>query len=191
MSRSPRSSTPFKVASKHSHKMASRYNHHLIEDDAETFTITNGWEKEWTNLTKAQLLEIPWMKEAIEGAKGYKLFIDDCLGFDIKEIDESGVIRLVCGGTLRIARNTVKPCRLQLTKFYRNEEGIWETDPNYPRHIHCATVSANYTRSGPGCFTDGPKKYYYEKNGTLSKYQVCFCYEDNEDGYCYCYDSDY
>ena len=82
----PRTFT-YKDASKHNHKMASKYASY--EDDAENFTIGNGWEKNWVPLAKKELMTIPWMKEAIEGTDA-KLFIDDCLGFDIQEVTEAG-----------------------------------------------------------------------------------------------------
>ena len=159
--------------------------------DEETFTISNGSEKNWVNLTKAELMEIPWMKEAIEG-KDSKLFINDFLGFDIKYVTDAGAIHTSDNKHLRISRNTTRPTRLELSEFYKGQEGLWAQDPNYPQPIRCATVSANFGTLPDGfrVFGDGPKKYYYLKNGELSKYPLCICYESYDDGRCFCYDSD-
>ena len=187
----PRTFT-YKDASKHNHKMASKYASYQDDEEAwksytgqnwtEPFAITNGHERAWMNLTKAELMEIPWMKEVIETPEAM-LFIDDCLGFDVKEVTEGGSIRLQRGGALRIAKNTVKPSRLQLTAYDRNEEGVWELDPNYPRRIFCATVSSNF---GGFCFTSGSNKYYYHKNGDITTQFLCSM-DDECFGYC-CFD---
>ena len=182
----------YKDASKLNHKMASKYASYQDDEEAwksfagqnwtEPFSITNGHERAWMNLTKAELMEIPWMKEAIETPDA-KLFIDDCLGFDVKEVTQGGSIRLKNGSALRIARNIVKPSRLQLTEYRRNEDDVWELDPNYPRHIFCATVSSNF---GGFCFTSGPNKYYYHKNGDITTQFLCV-FDDDCFGYC-CFD---
>ena len=187
----------YKDGSKHSHKMASKYASY--EDDAENLTIGNGWEKSWLPLTKKELMIIPWMKEAIEGTDA-KLFIDDCLGFDIQEVTEAGAIYLKKreGGPwdyeshLRISKNTKKPSRFLLTEYYRVKGGEWEADPNYPRSITTATVSANFGTLSDGfrVFSDGEKKYYYSKNGKerLAKRIV---YDDGYYCSCCCPDYDY
>jgi hypothetical protein len=156
----------YKDASKLNHKMASKYASYN-DDDAENLTIGNGWEKSWTSLTKKGLMDIPWMKEAIEGTDA-QLFINDCLGFDIQEITEAGVIHLKknegswCESYLHISKNTKKPRRFLLTAFDRFDGGEWKLDPNFPCTIRTATVSSNI---GGFCFTDGEKKYYYSKDG--------------------------
>lgn len=179
----------YKNASRLNYKMAAKYTSY--QDDVEAWksfigpkwmdpnTITNGHERAWMNLTKAELMEIPWMKEAIETPDA-KLFIDDCLGYAIKEVTEGGSIRLKDNSVLRISRNTVKPSRLQLTAYDRNEEGLWELDPNYPRRIFCATVSSNF---GGFCFTSGPNKYYYYPNGDITTTRLCYL-DDKCFGYC-------
>lgn len=190
----------YKAASKLNYKMASKYASY--EDDAENLTIGNGWEKSWAPLDKKGLMEIPWMKDAIEGTDA-KLFIDDCLGFDIKEVTDAGAIHLKKreGGLwdyeshLRILKNTKKSCRFLLMGYDRLKGGEWEVDPNYPRSITTATVSANFGTLPDGfrVFTDGEKKYYYNKNGKcrLAKRIVY----DDDDYYCSCccpeYDYEY
>ena len=178
----------YKDASKHSHKMASKYAASNFE--TETFTIGNGWEKNWVTLTKKELMTIPWMKEAIEGTDA-KLFINDCLGFDIKSVTDAGVIELKSGNILRISKNIKKACRLDLTEYYRNVEGLWELDPNYPWSIRSATVSANFGTLSDGfrVFADGEKKYFYSKDGKerLAKPIVY----DDDDYYCSCCCHDY
>lgn len=185
----------YKDASKHNHKMASKYASYQDDEEAwksfigpkwmDPNTITNGHERAWMNLTKAELMEIPWMKEAIETPDA-KLFIDDCLGFDIKDVSEGGSIRLKNAfdwtpqRCLRIAKNTVKPSRLQLTEYYRDADGLWQIDPNYPRRIFCATVSSDF---GGFCFSAGPNKYYYYPNGEITTTRLC-PWEDGCCGYC-------
>jgi hypothetical protein len=187
----------YKDASKHNHKMASKYEPTNFE--TETLTIGNGWEKNWTRLTKKELMTIPWMKEAIEGTDA-KLFIDDCLGFDIQEVTEAGAIHLKKrqGGLwdyeshLRILKNTKKARRFLLMGYYRVKGGEWEEDPNYPRSITTATVSANFGTLSDGfrVFTDGEKKYYYSKDGKerLAKRII---YDDDYYCSCCCPDYDY
>jgi hypothetical protein len=160
----------YKDASKHP-KMASKYaSCEDAEDEAEIFVIGNGWEKSWVNMTKKDLMTIPWMKEAIEGTDA-KLFINDCMGFDINEITDAGAIHLkstsVCARHLRIMKNTDNPSRYLLVVFYLKEDGEWELDYNYPREICSATVSANFGTLSDGfrVFADGPKKYLYNKGG--------------------------
>jgi hypothetical protein len=175
--------------------MASKYASY--KDDAENLTIGNGWEKNWTRLTKKELMTIHWMKEAIEGTDA-KLFIDDCLGFDIKEVTEAGAIHLKyredywCESHLRILKNTKKSCRFLLMGYDRVKGGEWEADPNYPRSITTATVSANFGNLPDGfrVFTDGEKKYYYSKDGKerLAKRIV---YDVNYWCSCCCPDYDY
>ncbi len=176
-------SMSYQAASKHSHKMASKYSAH--EGETETLTIGNGWEKNWVELRKDELMKIPWMKEAIE-AKGAKLFIDDCLGFDISNVTDAGAIELKSGGLLRISKNSKKPSRFLLREFYRNSEGLWELDPNYPREIRSATVSTAFSGK---CFSDGERKYLYSKDGkellvappVYDEYTCsCCCHEDYE-----------
>lgn len=179
----------YKEASKHNHKMASKYASYQDDEEVwksftgqnwtEPLSITNDDERAWMNLTKAELMEIPWMKEAIETPDA-KLFIDNCLGFDVKEVTQGGSIRLKNGNALRIAKNIIKPCRLQLTAYDRNEEGVWELDLNFPRHIFCATVSSNF---GGLCFTSGPNKYYYHKDGRITTDFLCPL-DDDCFGYC-------
>jgi hypothetical protein len=165
--------------------MASKYQ--WIE--TATFIITNGSEKNWVNLRKEELMTIPWMKEAIEAIEA-KLFIDDCLGFDIKSVTDAGVIELKNGNILRISKNIKRACRLELTEYYRNAEGLWELDPNYPRDIHSATVSTNFGTLSDGfrVFTDGERKYLYNKEGKERLY-VPPVYDD--DYYCSCCSHDY
>ncbi len=175
----------YKTAAKLNHKMASKYA--AYENDTEDFTISNGWEKNWVRLNKMELMEIPWMKEAIEGTDA-KLFINDCLGFDIKEITDAGAIHLAStwwsDNHLRILKNTKKPSRFLLKEYYRVKDGEWELDPNYPREIRCASVSANFGTLPDGfrVFTDGEKKYYYKKNGKRARF-VCPM-DDDCFGYC-------
>ena len=185
----------YKDASKHNHKMASKFESY--EDDVENLTISNGWEKSWTPLTKKELMTIPWMKEAIEGTDA-KLFIDDCLGFEIDEVTEAGAIHLKYHKTcwyeshLRILKNTKKSRRFLLMGYDRVKGGEWEADPNYPRSITTATVSANFGTLSDGfrVFTDGEKKYYYSKDGKerLAKRIV---YDDGYYCSCCCPDYDY
>ena len=184
-------------ASKHSHKMVSKYM--SDEEDAEDFTIGNGWEKNWVSLDKKELMAIPWMKDAIEGTDA-KLFIDDCLGFDIKEVTEAGAIHLKkrehglwdYESHLRILKNTKKMCRFLLMGYDRVKGGEWEADPNYPCSITTATVSANFGTLSDGfrVFSDGEKKYFYSKDGKerLAKRIV---YDDDYYCSCCCPDYDY
>jgi hypothetical protein len=175
--------------------MASKYASY--EEDAADFTIGNGWEKNWVNLNKKELMTIPWMKDAMEGTDA-KLFIDDCLGFDIKEVTEAGAILLKhrenywCESHLRILKNTKKQCRFLLMGYDRVKGGEWEVDPNYPRSITTATVSPNFGTLSDGfrVFTDGEKKYYYNRNGKerLAKRIV---YDDGYYCSCCCPDYDY
>ncbi len=157
----------FKAASRHNHKMASKYS--AYHSDDEPLEISNGWERDWVNLTKKELMTIPWIREIVEANEAIevKLFIDDCLGFNIKEISEWGSIILKDGNTLRIAKNISTPDRYQLTQMYRGKDGLWKIDPNYPRYIRSATVSANFgtTKDGWRVFSDGEKKYMYNKEG--------------------------
>lgn len=179
----------YKNASRLNYKMSAKYASYQDDEEAwksytgqnwvEPFTITNGNERAWMNLTKAELMKIPWMKEAIETPDAM-LFIDDCLGFGIKEVTEGGSIRLKGGNALRIAKNTVKASRLQLTEYRRNDEGVWELDLNYPRRIFSASVSKNF---GGFCFTDGPNKYYYHPNGEITTTRIC-PWDDDCFGYC-------
>lgn len=185
----------YKDASKLNHKMASKYTSY--QDDSENLTISNGWEKSWTPLTKKELMTIPWMKEAIEGTDA-KLFIDDCLGFDIGEVTEAGAIHLKhyehhwCESHLRILKNTKKSRRFLLMGYDRVKGGEWEADPNYPRSITTATVSANFGTLSDGfrVFTAGEKKYFYSKDGKerLAKPIV---YDDDYCCSCCCPDYDY
>ncbi len=184
----------YKAAAKLNYKMASKYA--AYESDTEDFTISNGWEKNWSRLNKKELMEIPWMKDAIEGTDA-KLFIDDCLGFDIKEVTDAGAIHLKKNegslwdyeSHLRILKNTKKSCRFLLMGYDRVKGGEWEVDPNYTRSITTATVSANFSTLPDGfrVFTDGEKKYYYNKNGKgrLAKRLVY------DDYYCSCCCPDY
>jgi hypothetical protein len=177
--------------------MASKYK--VSNFETEDITISNGWEKNWTRLTKMELMTIPWMKEAIKGTDA-KLFIDDCLGFDIKEITEAGAIHLKKrqGGLwdyeshLRILKNTKKPSRFLLMGYDRAKGSEWEADPNYPRSITTATVSANFGSLSDGfrVFSDGEKKYFYSKDGKerLAKPIV---YDDDYYCSCCCPDYDY
>jgi hypothetical protein len=187
----------YKDASKHSHKMASKYQPATFE--TETLTIGDGWEKNWVRLDKQELMEIPWMKEAIEGTDA-KLFIDDCLGFDIKEITEAGAIHLKKreGGLwdfeshLRILKNTKKPCRPLLMGYDRVKGGEWELDPNYPRSITTAAVSANFGTLSNGfrVFTAGEKKYFY-RNDDKARLAKRINYDDDYYCSCCCPDYDY
>ncbi len=160
----------YKDGSKYSPKMASKYSG--CENATETFTIGNGWEKSWVNMTKEDLMTIPWMKEAMEGTDT-KLFIDDCLGFDIQNVTDAGAIHLKhrehhwCESHLRILKNTKKPSRFLLMGYDRVKGGEWVLDPNYPRDIRSATVSANFgtLENGFRVFTDGEKKYLYSRDG--------------------------
>jgi hypothetical protein len=147
--------------------MASKSTTDFIQE--ETFVISNGWEKNWANLNKAELAEIPWMKEAID-AHDSNLFIDDCLGFHIESITEAGAIHHRSGYHIRISKNTQKPSRFLLTEFYQNEEGRWIS--THLREIRCATVSANFGTLSCGfrAFAHGPKVYYYKQDGTLVDY---------------------
>ncbi len=174
----------YKDGSIHNHKMAQKFMYNTYDEDTYTqdsFKITNGSERAWKKLNKIELMEIPWMKEVIN-SKGAKLFIDDCLGFNIKEVDDDGCIYLTTNGMLQIHKNSIKPSRFELIEFYRNEENIWT--PDYPRDIRCATVSTNFGTLSDGfrVFTDGPKKYYYKKDGTPANF-VC-PFEENCFGYC-------
>lgn len=183
----------YKDASKLNHKMASKYNSCYF--DTETFVISNGWEKNWVNLTKVELMEIPWMKEAIEVADA-KLFIDDCLGFTINSVTEAGGISYNSDGLMYIAKNIKRPSRFLLRFYYRDQEGLWKPDINGDRDIRCATVSANFGTLSDGfrVFSDGEKKYFYTKDG-----KECLAnrivYDDGY--YCSCccpewdYDDDY
>jgi hypothetical protein len=205
----------YKHAAKHSPKMASKYAG--CENATETFTIGNGWEKSWVRMTKKDLMTIPWMKEAMEATGttrvesgdcrrfqslvappalkhdsrlDAKLFIDDCLGFDIVSVTEAGAIHLKhrenywCESHLRILKNTKKPSRFLLMEYYREKGGEWLLDPNYPRHIHSATVSTNFgtLEDGFRVFTDGEKKYLYSRDGKERLY-VPPVYDDY---YCSC-----
>ena len=179
----PRSKMPrtfsYKDGAKHSPKMAAKYSG--CENAAETFTISNGWEKSWVRMTKKDLMAIPWMKEVMEATDHVsrldaKLFIDDCLGFDIESVTEAGAIHLKhrdwCESHLRILKNTKKPSRFLLMGYDRVKGGEWLLDPNYPRHIHSATVSANFgtLEDGFWVFSDGEKKYLYSRDGKESLY---------------------
>lgn len=181
----------FKAASRHSHKMASKYS--AYHSDDETFEISNGWEKDWMNLSKKDLMTIPWIKEIdeVKDANEIKLFIDNCLGFDIKEISEWGSIILKDGDTLRIAKNTCKPDRYQLTQMYRDKDGLWKVDSNYPRYIRSATVSANFgtMKDGWRVFYDGEKKYMYNNEGK-ERLAIPPVYDDYYCSCCHDYDWD-
>jgi hypothetical protein len=186
----------YKDGSKLNHKMASKYASY--EDDTENLTIGNGWEKSWVPLNKNELMTIPWMKDAIEGTDA-KLFIDDCLGFDIQEVTDAGAIHLKkpegswwnYESHLRILKNTKKSRRFLLMGYDCVKGGEWEADPNYPRSITTATVSANFGTLSDGfrVFTDGEKKYYYSKDGKerLAK-RIIY---DDDDYYCSCCCPDY
>lgn len=172
-----------------SSKMHAKYQ--WIE--GETFTITNGSEKNWVNLRKEELMTIPWMKEAIEGTDA-KLFINDCWGTDIKEITDAGGIHNERGGLIRIAKNIKTPSRFVLIEYYRNEYGHWVQDYNPPWDIRSATVSTNfgYLSDGFRAFADGERKYLYNKEGkerlarkpVYDDYYCSCCYHD------YDYESD-
>jgi hypothetical protein len=187
----------YKAAAKLNYKMASKYA--VYENDTENFTISNGWEKDWVRLNKKELMEIPWMKDAMEGTDA-QLFIDDCLGFDIKEVTDAGAIHLKKreGGLwdyeshLRILKNTKKSCRFLLMGYDRVKGGEWEVDPNYPRSITTATVSANFGTLSDGfrVFTDGEKKYYYNRHGKGRLAKRLF-YDDGYYCSCCCPDYDY
>lgn len=185
----------YKAASKLNHKMASKYASY--EDETETLFIGNGWEKSWVRLNKKELMEIPWMKDAIEGTDA-RLFIDDCVGFDIKEVTEAGAIHLKyredywCESYLRILKNTKKSCRLLMMAYDRVKGGEWEVDPNYPCSIRTATVSANFGTLPDGfrVFTDGEKKYYYNKDGKM-RLAKRIVYDDGYYCSCCCPDYDY
>ncbi len=177
----------YKNGSNHSPKMASKYS--VCENATETFTIGNGWEKSWANMTQKDLMSVPWMKEAME-ATGAKLFINDCLGFDIQEITEAGAIHLKhrenhrCESHLRILKNSKKPSRFLLMAYYRVKGGEWEVDPNYPSYIHSATVSTNFgtLEDGFRVFSDGRKKYLYSRDGKERLYVPPV----HDDYYCSC-----
>lgn len=184
----------YRHASKHSHKMASKYS--FYQNDVENLTISNGWEKNWVSMTKNELMTIPWMRAAIEGTNA-KLFIDDCLGFDIQGVSEAGAIYLkqrdveTGQSHLRISKNIKTPSRFLLTEYYRPKGGVCYADPNYPREIHSATVSANFGTLSDGfrVFTDGEKKYLYTKDG--EEYLACDDYDDDSCcGYDYGYEWD-
>ena len=174
----------YKDGSRYNHKMAHKFMYHKYNEDIDmqqSFKITNGAERAWKKLNKIELMEIPWMKEVIN-SKGAKLFINDCLGFDIKEVDDDGCIYLTTKSMLQIHKNSVTHSRFRLIEFYRNEENIWA--PYNLHDIRCATVSTNFGTLSDGfrVFVDGPKKYYYEKDGTPANF-VC-CMEDYCVGYC-------
>jgi hypothetical protein len=177
----------YKDASKHNHKMASKYVSYQGADEVETFTIGNGWEKNLTPLTKKELMTIPWMKEAIEGTDA-KLFINDCWGTAIKEVTDAGGIHNERGGLIRIAKNIKTPSRFVLIEYYRNAEGLWVPGYNPPWDIRSATVSANFGTLSDGfrVFSDGEKKYLYNKDGkerlaippAYDEYYCSCCYHD-------------
>jgi hypothetical protein len=66
--------------------------HDFIEQ--ETFSISNGWRKEWVNLTKEELMKIPWIRDAIENPACRISFNCD-ISFHIQEITNAGAIHLV------------------------------------------------------------------------------------------------
>ncbi len=176
----------YKNGCKYSPKMASKY--FVCENNCPTFTIGNGWEKSWANMTQKDLMAVPWMKEAIE-ATDAKTFINDCLGFDIERVTEAGAIHLkhhenMFERHLRILKNTKKPSRFLLMGYYRMKGGEWEVDPNYPCVIRCATVSTNVgtLEDGFRVYTDGPKKYLYSRDGKERLYVPPV----HDDYYCSC-----
>jgi hypothetical protein len=134
---------------------------HMI--DTQTFVISNGSEKNWINLTKHELLTIPWIKEAVNTPNS-KFVINDCLGFEIKEITDAGAIHLALDyRLLRISKNISNPVQLRLTEMYLTPEGVWEVTPDGPQDIHSAYTTTIFgtLHDGFRMFVKEGKKYNY------------------------------
>ncbi len=152
-------------ASKTSHKLATKYSSPTI--DTETFTITNG---AWKNLTRVELLELPWIVEALQAPTSL-LVISDCFGIQITEITEGGSIRSG-DDVFYIAKNILKSSWLSLHEMWRDEEGYVRPDPLNKLYITSATVTTDFTSFAgkPNVCCDGPVKYRYYADGTLKPF---------------------
>jgi hypothetical protein len=126
----------------------SHLSRHKVE---EPFTITNGV---WKNLTKDELLALPWIKEAYENPKS-TLGINDCFGFSITEISEGGSIRSG-KDVFYIAKNTRRPSRLVLKQMWRDDEGYVRPDPLNEFWITKVEVIMTYRY-----YADGRPKPFY------------------------------
>ena len=129
--------------------------------DTETHAIHNGVFK---RLTKAELLAFPWILEAL-ATPDAKLFINNCLGYEVHSINEGGAL-LSSDPTappLYIARYTAdkRPSRIHLLEMTRGKDGFVEPEPLNVVQIRKVTVSTNYSRAdGPRSFGDGANVYY-------------------------------
>jgi hypothetical protein len=129
--------------------------------DTETHAIHNGVFK---HLTKSELLAFPWIVEAL-ATPGAKLFVNNCLGYEVHSINEGGAIMGAdpTASPLYIARYTAdkRPSRIYLLETTRDKDGFVEPDPLNSVLIRKVTVSTNYSKAdGPRVFGDGANVYY-------------------------------
>ena len=129
--------------------------------DTETHAIHNGVFK---RLTKAELLAFPWIVEAL-ATPAAKLFINNCLGYEVHSINEGGALLSSdpVASPLYIARYTAdkRPSRIYLLEMRRDNDGFVEPEPLNVAQIRKVTVSTNYSKAdGPRSFGDGPNVYH-------------------------------
>lgn len=138
--------------------------------DTETFTMTNS---KWVNLTKAELLELPWIVEALSNP-GSLLFFNSCLGFVVDHMTDAGAIHYKSTWSenpapLYIAKNTSRPARLLVKETTRDDEGYVASEPLNAFYVRRATVSYERGTLSDGfrVAIEGPNVYRYDKNGVL------------------------
>ena len=128
----------------------------------------------WENLTKAELLQFPWILEALSNP-GSLLFFNGCIGFVIEHITDAGAIYYKSDffeenpAPFYISKNITRPVRLLLKETIRDPEGYISSEPLNTHDIRSVTVS--YKRgtlpNGFRLAVQGPNVYHYNKNGML------------------------
>ncbi len=128
----------------------------------------------WVKLNRNELMNIPWIKEAIEVTSGL-VVINEGIPFRFKEIDEDGIIHLKPLyfdrspiRELHIAKNIGNRARLSIIEYFLNSDGKMETSHCRPIFIRCAEVSIRFSITR---YIPGAKRYYYEKDGTQVDYK--------------------
>ena len=132
--------------------------------DFENYVIHNGT---YQRLEKAELMELPWIHECLASADaGAMLFINNCRGFKVSNINDGGAIMGPDpqAAPIYIGRYSAdkKPNRFYILRMCRDDDGFVEQEPWEIIPIRKVTVSADYTDSaGPRVFSDGPDFWRY------------------------------
>jgi hypothetical protein len=128
--------------------------------ETENHAIHNGT---YSRLDKEELLRLPWMAKIIS-SPGSKLFLNDCLGYTVAEINAGGAITRSGGGPMYVARYSAdKKERYYLLEMVRNPDGFVENDPLNTVPIFKVTVSdCHHTdQDGLRMFSDGEEVWRY------------------------------